>query len=142
MVASHEELRSLQEALLKAVLLGHRLPGGLARVSLPDLEFVTAGDTIQLMDENLYGPLMIEGAKKPFRVVGRGELQATSGDKPALAFLKFQSTEINQDSVKMALEARTLPAAAGPEMGLSSIRIEFKKIGDAWIAQAPILGAM
>ena len=141
MTITSEDVRQLQESLLKAILLGHSLPGETATVSMPDLQFVTAGNSILLLDENLVGPISIGASEKPLRIVGRQALQSSAGDKQA-AYLRFQSVEVGQDTVQMALEARMQATATGAELGLSTVRVEFRKAGDGWVAGSPTFSAM
>lgn len=142
MTASREELRKMQESLLKAILLGQPLQGTMNSVTMPDLHFVTAGGSILLLDENLHGPISIASAERPLQVVGRSMLPAPAGPTGHSAFLRFAPSEVGANSVRMTLEARMLPSATGTDLGLSNVQIEFTKVGNEWVAGGPTFSAV
>jgi hypothetical protein len=141
MTITSEDVRQLQESLLRAILLGHSLPGETTTLSMPDLQFVTAGESILLLDENLVGPISIGASEKPLRIIGRQALQSTAEAKQG-GYLRFHPVEVGQDTVQMSLEASMLTAATGAELGLSTVRVEFRNAGGGWVAGSPTFSAM
>ena len=142
MAASKQDLVMMQESLLKAVLLGEPLLGTTDRIVMPDLSFVTAGPTILLLNENLYGPVDIASGAKPIQVISPFELRQSRESSEQAGYLRFAPSTIALNSVQMVLQARLLTDASGNELGLSALQVDFRKSGDRWIASSPVISAM
>ena len=88
MVESNDEIRLLQEAVLKSVLLGVPLPGSSDPLSFPDIGFLRQKDLIYVMNENLYGPISLVADGKTLVTVDRHSLESLDDrDRPA-AYLR------------------------------------------------------
>ena len=139
-----DTLRQLQAALLKAVLRGEPLPGGDQPVTLPDLAFVLRQPAVFLSDENLAGPISVEGAPRPVRVLSPEELAEEARGQGDVAYLRFGSAEREGDEVRLTLEARI--ASGDPQrraLGLSGLQVRFRREGDRWeVAADPASFAM
>lgn len=135
---SQSDLRLLQEAVLESVLLGGGLPGSMARIVLPDLDFVTVGDSVYLLDENLSGPISTTLPQKSIRIVSGQELASLAKGS---AYLRFAPAETSPDSVVLTLEARLVHGPAEATLGLSNVQVRFKKRAGAWVAEDPVFSA-
>jgi hypothetical protein len=124
----------LQEVLLKAALLNQPLPGGGRPVRLSDLSFILRHQFIYVSDVNLAGEISDEGLPKPLRTVSKEEVQKLARDEGDLAYLQFRPAEELEDGViRLTLEGRLATQDPGQHpMGLSSIQVKFRKVGDLW----------
>ena len=141
MSASQEDLRTMQETLLRAVLLGEPLPGTSVGLAMPDLQFVTGGDSVRLLNENLHGPLSVPESPKPLQMVNRSDLSRGPEAASQGAYFRFAQSVVNENTVRITLEARMPPNASGTELGLSNVQIEFVRSGDRWIAGGTVFSA-
>ena len=130
---STKELGKLQETVLKAVLLGEKLPGSEQTARLPDKAFILRHPNVYVSDENLAGQFSLEGLSKPIRIVSTKTLQREAQDKTEIAYLKFSAPEVKGDAVALTLEGKIVSAdPSRVPLGLSSIHFTFKKVGDKW----------
>ena len=128
-----DEVRQLQELLLTAVLSGHPLPGGTRPIQLPDLSFVLNHLRIFVEDENLAGPILIESLPKPVVILSREAFEAPTGNLANIAYLRFQSPQLEDRTVHLTLEAKIAPRTPGqPALGLSSVQVTFQKVAGQW----------
>ena len=139
MTASAEELREMQETMLRSVLLRQEMPGTSMVLAMPDLQFVTAGGAILLLNENLHGPISIAGSEKPFRIVDRSSLSEAGA---GTAYLRFGTPDIGPDTIRMTIEGRRQQESLSPEMGLSNVQVNFRKEGDRWVARSSAASAI
>jgi hypothetical protein len=132
--AADEEIRHLQEVLLGAVLSRQPLPGRERPILLPDLDFVLRGDLV-VADENVAGTIALEGTAKPLRVLSPETIEERARRSGGLPYLRFQPVEREGDLVWLTLEGRIAPGAPDERpLGLSGVRVPFRKAGDGWLA--------
>jgi hypothetical protein len=136
---SQSDLRLLQDAVLEAVLLGRGLPGSTTRFVMPDLDFVTAGDSVYLLDENLSGPMSTTLPQKTLRIVTGQSLASLA---TGTAFLRFAPAETSPDSVVLTLEARLVRGPSEVDLGLSNVQVRFTKSAGSWVAENPRFSAV
>jgi hypothetical protein len=139
----NKDLSQLQEMLLKAVLLGHPLPGHTPPIKFPDLSFIVRQPTIFLLDTNLSGPVLIEESLKPIRILSIKALLQESQKHGDITYLQFQPPEVMDDAVRLTLEARIATRDPNQQkLGLSSIHIKFLKVADEWkVVDEPVYSA-
>ena len=142
-MAANEIILKLQESLVKAVLLGQPLPGYDQPIKLPDMEFVTRGPFIYLIDTNLAGVFDLQGLPKPLKIVSLETLREETQQRGEVTYLQFHVNEASESVIELRLEARI--ASSDPqrgELGLSSVQVKFSKQGDEWKAtESPLYSA-
>ena len=130
-----EELRHLQEALLKAVLSGEPLPGSDRPVRFPDLSFILRQPAVILLDENLAGSISAEELPMPVRILSLEVLLEEARTQGDTAYLQFQPAEREDDTVRLTLQAKIATRVPDqPTLGLSGIMVEFQKVSEGWEA--------
>jgi hypothetical protein len=132
---SKKELADVQQSVLKAVLLGEPLPGG-GSAQLADLAFILGHRKINLLDENLAGPMSIKGLPKPLRVVSLEEIRREADTQDNVAYLRFLPPRAAEDGgIWVTLEGRLATSdKRQTPMGLSSIQVKLRKTGTGWEA--------
>lgn len=135
---TQEDLREVQELLLRAVLRGEMLPGSRDLTAFPDLRFVMDQPEIVLSDENLAGRLGVEDAPRPVRVAPRSELLERGGQEDRV-YLRFGPPQSTGDTVMITLEARIVSGDPGRHaLGLGGIQVRFQRVGSSWqVVQPP-----
>ena len=129
-------LARLQEMLLKAALLNEPLPGSSRPLHLPDLQFILRHPHIYLSDENLAGKISVEGLPKPLRIMSQEDLQKAARTEADVAYLHFQPPDAVEDTVRLTLEGKLITQDPNQHpMGLSSIQVKFRKVGNRWDAE-------
>lgn len=138
---SDEVIGQLQELVLKAILLGQRLPGIDRSVRFPDLPFVLQKSTVTLIDENLANSVSIAGISVPVRILSQEALLEEAREQGDIAYLRFQPPGIEDNVVRLTLEAKVCPHdSSQPVLGLSGIQVTFQKISGNWqVVNEPIL---
>lgn len=128
---------------MNAVLGGLPLPGSNKPVSLPDLSFVFSQSSVVLADSNLAGPLSITASPKPVQVLSLDQILENARSERDVTYLEIQPAEISNDTVGLTLKAQIIPHdPAQRTLGLSSIRVKFRKVGDEWqIGEDPVFSA-
>lgn len=136
-----EVLGQLQELLLKAVLLGQKLPGLNQVVQFPDLPFLLQESTVTLIDENLANSVSAEGVLVPVRILSLEALLKEAHAQGNIAYLRFQPLEIEDDTVRLTLEAKICTHDPNqPILGLSGIQVTFQRISGDWqVVNEPVL---
>ncbi len=140
---SEKILLQLQNMLLKAVLLGHALPGSSNPVRFPDLLFIKRQSVIFLLDKNLSGPILIEELSRPIHVLSEAALFQESLKSGDVTFLQFQSPEDSGDEVTLTLDARIATQDIHQQtLGLSTISVTFFQGADGWrLKEEPLYSA-
>jgi hypothetical protein len=140
---SKRVLLKLQETLLKAVLLGHPLPGNTQPVRFPDLAFVVRQPAVFLLDSNLSGPILIKESPRAIRILSTEALLQESQKHGEITYLQFQAPEVMDDAVRLTLEARIATRDPNQQkLGLSNIHVKFSKIADEWkVLEEPVYSA-
>jgi hypothetical protein len=139
---SNEILRRLQEALLRALLLGVPLPGSERPVRFPDLPFILRQPYVLLVDDNLAGPISIDEWPHPIRILPRETLMQEARTKGELTYLQFKLPVVREDAIELTLEARLAPHFRQGALGLSSIHAKFRNIAGEWqVAGDPVFSA-
>ena len=140
-VVSDEVLGQLQELLLKAVLLGQKLPGLNQVVQFPDLPFLLQESTVTLIDENLANSVTITKITVSVRILSQEALLEEAHEEGDIAYLRFQPPEMEDNTVRLTLEARICPQNPNqPVLGLSGIQVTFHRILGIWqVVDEPIL---
>ncbi|MGI2908101.1 hypothetical protein [Tolypothrix sp. VBCCA 56010] len=138
---SDEVLGQLQELVLKAILLGQRLPGIDRSVRFPDLPFVLQKSTVTLIDENLANSVSIAEISVPVRNLSQEALLEEAREQGDIAYLRFQPPGIEDNVVRLTLEAKVCPHdSSQPVLGLSGIQVTFQKVSGNWqVVNEPVL---
>ncbi|MBW4450574.1 MAG: hypothetical protein KME38_28040 [Spirirestis rafaelensis WJT71-NPBG6] len=138
---SDEVLGQLQELVLKAILLGQRLPGIDQSVRFPDLPFLLQKSTVTLIDENLANSVSIAEISVPVRILPQEALLEKAHEQGDIAYLRFQPPGIEDNVVRLTLKADICPQdSSQPVLGLSGIQVTFQKISGNWqVVNEPIL---
>jgi hypothetical protein len=139
-----EVLEFLQQAMLRAVLLGLPLPGG-RTLTLPDSTFLADQPELLISDENLVASAPSEGASQRVRVASSSDIARTAVEQERdIAYLRFQPAERNGDEIRIALEARLAPHSPHIRaLGLSGASVTFRRKAGDWVAtDEPIQVAM
>jgi hypothetical protein len=132
---SDKTLAHLQKSLLESALSGQPLPGSEQPFRFPDLAFVKNQPEVFLLDENLAGSLSVEDMPVPVRVLSRDEIQRAAQAEGDRTYLSFQPPHKADGAVRLGLEAKiATPNPSQRAMGLSSVQVEFRKVGDDWKA--------
>ncbi|MBD2068240.1 hypothetical protein H6F93_12030 [Leptolyngbya sp. FACHB-671] len=140
-VMSDEVLGRLQELLLEAVLLGQELPGFDQSVQFPDLSFLLEESIVTLIDENLANSISFEEISIPVRILSQEALLEEGYEKGNVAYLRFQPPEIEDNAVRLTLEAKIYSHDSSQfALGLSGIQVTFQRISGDWqVVNEPIL---
>lgn len=128
---STPQIGELQQSVLRAVLSRAPLPGGGEPVSFPDLQFVTAGGTAMVLDENFHGAAE---SGEGIRVVSRDELAREAGERGQVGYLRFQPPTVDGREVRLTLEAHlagTDPAERAA--GLAGMQFVLRDEGGRWV---------
>jgi hypothetical protein len=128
-------LPQLQLRLLRSVLAGAPLPGGV-EVRFPDQQFLARGSEYLVLAGHLGGALPAEGFPQPLRVVSEAEVlerARTAGEAVALLFRK---PEMRDDEVLLVLEG-VIFRADGTRAPLSSVQVRFTRRDGSWTAEPP-----
>jgi hypothetical protein len=137
-------LEPLQQAILRAVLLGLPLPGGQS-LTLPDSTFLADQPELFISDENLVASVPSEGASKRVRVASSSDIARTAVEQERdIAYLRFQPAERNGDEIRIAIEARLAPPSPHTKvLGLSGALVTFRRKAGSWIVtDEPVQVAM
>jgi hypothetical protein len=137
-------LEDLQQAMLRALLLGLPLPGG-RTLTLPDSTFFADQPELLISDENLVASVPSEGASQRVRVASSSEIARTAVEQERdIAYLRFQPAERKGDEIRIALEARLAPHSPHKKaLGLSGASVTFRREAEGWVAiDEPIQVAM
>jgi hypothetical protein len=140
-IMSDEVLGQLQELLLKAILLGQKLPGLDRSIQFPDLPFLLQESTITLIDENLKNSISFAEVPIPIRILSQQALLEEAHTQGDIAYLRFQPSEIEGDTVRLTLEAKVYPHDPNQSvLGLSGIQVTFQRVSGNWqVFREPIL---
>jgi len=124
----------MQQLLLRSVLAGDPLPGSGETVRLADLAFATRDGKVLLSDADLGGRPSVPGASTPIRIVTPASAAREAKDDQALAYLRFHPPQIDADGVWLMLSGEMAAPGGAGTMGLSSVRVKFRKVDGAWEA--------
>lgn len=142
-IPSSKELLSLQELIVKAILLGQPLPGRTQPIRFPDLSFIVSQQSIFLVDENLFGQISLDKSPRPIRIISVEDLRQESQYRGDIAYLRFQPPEVSDDEVQMTIEAKI--ATRDPNkltLGLSNFQVKFVKVEGEWkVVEDPVFSA-
>ena len=142
-VPTQDVILSLQELLLRAVLLGHLIPGQSEPDHLPDLSFFQREPQIYLAKENLAGPVSLTGLKKPLRILTADEVKALACKQGNIPYLQFLEPEVTDDEVRLTLTAMIAPQdPKNQALGLSGVHVIFTKTDTGWeMKEDPVYSA-
>ena len=140
---SDTEIADLQEILLKAILLSQPLPGSEKPIRLPDLGFFLNQPSIKLMNENMAESISKMGFPKSLELISRSAAIKDAHAHGDIAYLYFHPAEVRDNEVELTLAGRIIPQdPRNGELGLSSIRVKFRKTNGQWLAvEEPIYSA-
>jgi hypothetical protein len=134
---------SLQELLLRAVLMGHLMPGQNEPVRLPDISFFQREPVVYLAKENLAGPVSLTDLEKPLRTLTVDEVKSLAHQQGNIPYLQFLEPEVTDDEVRLTLVA--MIASQDPKnqaLGLSGVHVIFVNVGAGWeIKEDPVYSA-
>jgi hypothetical protein len=134
-VQSTEVIKQLQETLLTAVLMHKPLPGSDQPLNFPDFSFIERQPVIYVVNENLAGPISIEGLPKPLHILSRDDLQQEARKHGDLTYFYFHPLAKENSAVRLTLEAKLIPQ--NPEhyaLGLGGIQVTFHEVDGRWEA--------
>lgn len=135
LLPSNEVIKHLQEMLLNGVLMGRSLPGSGQPISFPDSSLIQSQPTIFLRDENLAGPLSIDGLAKPIRILSLEDLQQEARRHGDLTYLCFHPPLKENDAIRLTLEAKIIPKdPTHYALGLGGIQVVFHEVEGRWEA--------
>jgi hypothetical protein len=131
---SRDEVRYLQELLMRAVITGQSLPGMNRPLRFPDLGFIMRQSAIYLSDENLGGPISLEGSPLPLRILSRESLvKEARARNQDIAYLAVSYRALDENMLQLTLEGRITPHdSKQPQLGLSSVHLVFRKVAGKW----------
>ena len=136
-------IAELQELLLRAVLLGHSLPGVPGPVQLPDLDFVLREPVIYIVEQNVAGPLSVAGLAQPLEIVAEEKIKERALRHGDTAYLQFLAPETKNGSVGLSLVAKMAARDSNRQpLGLSGVHVVFVRKEAGWeVVEDPIYSA-
>ena len=142
-MVSRDTLVGLQEAVLRAVLLGVALPGQNQAIRFPDLNHVLDRESVIVSDTNLAGSIAIAGLPRMLRILSPAEIREEANRHGQIAFLEFTPPEMRDGTVRLGLHGKIRGRdPTQPELGLSSILVTFAQVGDQWtVLEEPVFMA-
>ena len=129
--ATAPEVRKLQVLLLKSILTGEPLPGGLP-VTFPDIAFVKREPVLYVDDENVQGALSLSGARK----VSAEEIREKAETQGEVTYFHFDPPRVSGDEVTLTVHGKIASHKQGTA-GLSTVQVKFRKTKDGWEAVGP-----
>ncbi|MBC7887823.1 MAG: hypothetical protein H7Z13_08025 [Ferruginibacter sp.] len=129
---SANDLTQLKEEVLRAVLNDGSLPGTSQRLTFPDLPFALTQPVVYLVDEDIKNAISIEKINKSVQVVSEDFLHQDTAKPGKSIFFQFETTEQDRDHLLLSLHTKVFSPADQRTQNLSSMQMNFQKVGTGW----------
>ena len=136
---SAETIQTLQQIVLRSVLLREPLPGTDQSVWFPDLAFITQSPAILIADDHVAGDLAVPEIDKPLRSLSEEAIRDAASREGDLAFLRFRPTEPLDSQIRVTVEVCLAPGDPQiPPLVLGGLQATFAQQPDGtWLATDP-----
>ena len=136
---SGEELSELKESVLKATLNNKPLPGSNQPLAFPDLPFILTQPGIYVVDHDIKHSIPLEEIHKTVQVLSEDVLPEKAGESGKVIYFQFRTANQEKDNLSLTLEAKTFFSADRRKQILTSVQMQFKRLGNEWkIVDDPI----
>jgi hypothetical protein len=130
-----EDIAHLQEIVLKAAILGQRLPGLQKPIIIPFSRLFRHDAAHPLLLDNLSPALNLNNVPEVLRPMSAAEYLSRAPRNPGDWYLMFQPPDISPSRIRLVISAlRGEPGSKPPPVEIGNLQAEFHFSGGRWEA--------